>query len=95
MFRGGIVIHLIFPPSLPQTQEFQGVAKGLERWMSGIDELLCQQDRIAVRCRLVEPQMEAFKVYVMGRVYSTSVKWVLGKWEESTQQVGRGTQQVG
>lgn len=30
--------------------------------MSGIDELLRQQDHIAVRCRLVEPQMEAFKV---------------------------------
>lgn len=48
-----------------QTQEFQGLADGLDRWMSGMDEQLRQQDRIAARCKLIEPQIEGFKVQII------------------------------
>lgn len=33
--------------------------------MGGMDEQLHQQDRIAARCRLIEPQIEGFKVNII------------------------------
>lgn len=33
--------------------------------MEGMDEQLHQQDRIAARCRLIEPQVEGFKVNII------------------------------
>ena len=45
-----------------QTQEFQGIAKGLERWMEGMNDALHQQERIAARVKLIEPQIEGFGV---------------------------------
>ena len=35
---------------------------GLEQWMSGMGETLSQQDLIAARAKLVEGQIEGFKV---------------------------------
>ena len=48
--------------SFAQTQEFQGIAKGLERWMEGMNDALHQQERIAARVKLIEPQIEGFGV---------------------------------
>ena len=45
-----------------QTQEFQGIAKGLERWMEGMNDALHQLERIAARVKLIEPQIEGFGV---------------------------------
>ena len=50
------VVHL-------QTQEFQGIAKGLQRWMEGMNDALHQQERIAARVKLIEPQIEGFGVH--------------------------------
>lgn len=53
------VIFFVFPI---QTQEFQGIAKGLERWMEGMNDALHQLERIAARVKLIEPQIEGFGV---------------------------------
>jgi hypothetical protein len=45
-----------------QTQEFQGIAKGLERWIEGMNDALHQLERIAARVKLIEPQIEGFGV---------------------------------
>ena len=50
--------------ALVQTQEFQGIANGLDRWMDGMGNTLRQQKRIAARVRLIEPQVEGFRVRV-------------------------------
>ena len=53
---------LICAHFFPQTQEFQGIAKGLERWMEGMNDALHQLERIAARVKLIEPQIEGFGV---------------------------------
>ena len=45
---------------------------GLEQWMSGMGETLNEQDLIAARVKLVEGQIEGFKVtYIKLLSYST------------------------
>ncbi len=48
--------------ALVQTQEFQGIADGLNRWMDSMGSTLRQQKRIAARVKLIEPQVEGFRV---------------------------------
>ncbi len=48
--------------ALVQTQEFQGIANGLDRWMDTMGSTLRQQKRIAARVKLIEPQVEGFRV---------------------------------
>ena len=45
-----------------QTQKFQTVANGLSRWVDGMQGGLGHQERIAARVRLIEVQIEGFKV---------------------------------
>ncbi len=51
--------------ALVQTQEFQGIANGLDRWMDTMGSTLRQQKRIAARVKLIEPQVEGFRVRYM------------------------------
>ena len=43
------------------------VTDGLEQWMSGMREMLDRQDLIAARVKLVEGQIEGFKVNIFGK----------------------------
>ena len=47
--------------ALVQTQEFQQVAENLEQWVSSMQATLKQQEPVAARVRLIEPQMEGLK----------------------------------
>ena len=49
---------------LVQTQEFQTVANGLGRWMDGMQGGMGHQGHIAARVKLIEVQIEGFKVCV-------------------------------
>ena len=50
---------------LAQTQEFQTVANGLGRWMDGMQEGMSHQGHIAARVKLIEVQIEGFKVCML------------------------------
>ena len=55
----------IFNFFLAQTQEFQTVANGLGRWMDGMQEGMSHQGHIAARVKLIEVQIEGFKVCML------------------------------
>ena len=48
-----------------QTQKFQTVANGLSRWVDGMQGGMGHQERIAARVRLIEVQIEGFKVNIL------------------------------
>ena len=52
-----------------QTQEFQAMANGLERWIDGMAEAMEQQEMIAARVKLIEGQIEGFKVRMYISIY--------------------------
>ena len=45
-------------------QEFQIVANGLHRWMDGMQEGMSHQGHIAAKVKLIEVQIEGFKVCI-------------------------------
>ena len=47
--------------AIVQTQEFQQVAENMEQWVSSMQATLKQQEPVAARVRLIEPQMEGLK----------------------------------
>lgn len=64
-------IHHKVTDALLQTQEFQQVADNLERWVTGTLSSLKSLELPAARVKLVEPQIEGFKVSgVISRVCS-------------------------
>ena len=55
-------LHVKVTDALMQTQEFQQVADSLERWVSSKLSSLKSLELPAVRAKLIEPQIEGFKV---------------------------------
>ena len=55
-------IHLKLTDALMQTQEFQQVADSLERWVNATQNAFKCLEPVAARVRLIEPQIEGFKV---------------------------------
>ena len=50
--------------AIVQTQEFQQVAENMEQWVSSMQATLKQQEPVAARVRLIEPQMEGLKASI-------------------------------
>ena len=55
-------IHQKLTEALLQTQEFQQVADNLERWVNATQTSLKTLEPVAAQVRLIEPQIEGFKV---------------------------------
>lgn len=55
-------IHQKLTEALVQTQEFQQVAESLDRWVNATQSSLKRLEPVAVRVRLIRPQMEGLKV---------------------------------
>ena len=55
-------LHQKLTDALMQTQEFQQVADSLDRWVNATQSSLKRLEPVAARVRLIEPQIEGFKV---------------------------------
>ena len=65
-------LHQKLTDALMQTQEFQQVADSLDRWVNATQSSLKRLEPVAARVRLIEPQIEGFKVILCSYLVHSS-----------------------
>ena len=58
-------MHQKLTEALVQTREFQQVADSLERWVTATQNSLKKLEPVAVRVRLIQPQIEGLQVMML------------------------------